>query len=74
MKDLHLFLKRFRVLAVSIILFFAVLTWDMWDWYQFNHKELTIESAGVFGSIILLAGGALKFALQNIMGRHESDD
>ncbi len=72
--SLHETLKKYRVLAVAIILFFAVLTWDMWYWYKINFKALTLESGGTFASMVALAGGALKMALSNIMGRHESDD
>lgn len=74
MMPLHLALKKYRVLAIFIIIFFAFLTWDMWQWYQLNHSLFTTQSASVFGSLILLAAGALKFALENIMKKYEADD
>ncbi len=74
MLKLHTILKQFRVLAIAIILFFAILTWDMWQWYQINFTSLTIESGSTFAAMVALSGGALKMALSNIMGKHESDE
>lgn len=74
MKSFDETLKKYRVLAICIVVFFACLTWDMWQWYQNNHQLFTTQSASVFGSLVMLAGGALKFALENIMKKHESDD
>ena len=71
---LYIILKNYRVLAITIIVFFAYLTMDMWHWYKGNHSTFTPESASVFASLVLLAGGALKFALENIMRKHEKDD
>jgi hypothetical protein len=72
---LYVYLKQYRVLAISIILFFAILTWNMWGWFQVNFKELqdNTQAASVFSGLVLLSAGALKWALENVMRKHEED-
>lgn len=76
MKPLHILLRQYRVLAVILLAFFGILTWDMWEWFQGNYKELddNMEAAGVFSSLVLLSAGALKWGLENVMKRHDIDD
>jgi len=70
---LHKLIRQYRILAIAIILYFAFMLEDMWVWFEVNHQNLTMHSAGVFGSLVLLIGGGLKFALENIMKEHSGD-
>lgn len=54
--------------------FFAYTTLDIIEWLKLNHEELSVQASGIFGSYILLTGGAIKYALENVMKHHEGDD
>jgi hypothetical protein len=71
---LHRRIKQYRVVAVSIIIYLAFMLESMWFWFENNHVNLSTQSAGVFGSLVLLIGGALRFALENLMNRHYGED
>lgn len=63
-----------NIVAAALIIFFALFLIDMWNWFEINHEKLTTQSAGVFGSVVLLVGGALKFALENIITNMDDDN
>lgn len=67
----HLYLKRYRIIAVSIVMFFMIQTYILTGWYMANFSLLTEwQNAPVVG----LIGGyvtALKFALEHILADNE---
>lgn len=67
------FLHKFNVLEIILIFYFVNLLSDMWYWFENNHTELTLSSAGIYSSLVLFVAGALKFALDNIMKRYENE-
>lgn len=68
----HVYLKKYRVIAITIVLFFMVQTYILTEWYMDHYSELKEwQNAPVVG----LIGGyvtALKFALEHILA--DKDD
>ena len=57
-----------------IIAFFMWLTFDMWEWFQINQKEMQEWVVAGFVSLVLATVGVLKFALESFMKKNEKDD
>lgn len=63
----HIYLQRYKVIAVGIILFLTWQTHDLTEWYKLHHDSLREwQNAPVIG---LITGyvAALKFALEHIL-------
>lgn len=73
MKDLHIWLIKYRILYTSVTVFFIWLGWDAWDWFKDNHTELKEWAVAGFVSIYVAVIGALKFALENSRQNNEHD-
>ncbi len=74
----HTLLKKYRVIAILIILFFAFQTEVLTTWYMENYAKLEDwQNAPVIGLITAYIG-ALKFALDHILndsdGVHRDGD
>lgn len=50
------------------------LTFDMWEWFQINQKEMQEWVVAGFVSLVLATVGVLKFALESFMKKNEKDD
>jgi len=61
----HIALKQYRVIYVSVTIFFFVLGWDAWQWFKLNHQDMSEAAAAGFISIYLAVIGALKYSLEN---------
>lgn len=63
----HLYLKRYRVIAISIVLFFMLQTYILTEWYMSNFDKLkewqNVPVVGLIGGYVT----ALKFALEHIL-------
>ena len=54
MKDLHLIIKRYRLIYISFSIFICFFLWNMWAWYKSNHAAVEdYGAAGVFGVMFL---------------------
>ena len=73
-QPLHIQLRQYRVMPIGITLFFMVLAWDMWGWFQGNHKELSDWANSSFIAMAGLALGALKWSLEHMTRKQEKDD
>jgi len=71
--SVHKFIVKYRLIYLSVIAFFMIMTWDTIQWYKINHKELSEAAAAGFISIVLSLVGALKYALENL-GKDTSDE
>lgn len=69
----HIYLKKYRVIAIIIVFFFMYQTEVLTEWYMNNSGKLREwQNAPVIG----LIGGyvaALKFALTHILDIHKDD-
>lgn len=72
-EPLYVRIKQYRIVAISITVFFMILTWNMWDWFQSNHKEMHEWANASFSSLALLAAGAVKWSLENMAKGYEKD-
>jgi uncharacterized membrane protein len=71
----HVYLQRYRVIAVAIVGFFIYQTYDLTMWYKLNFHDLNEwQNAPIVG---LITGyvAALKYALSHITekGPHDHD-
>jgi hypothetical protein len=69
----HIYLKKYRVIAIFIVSFFAWQCWELTTWYMGIYKELKEwQNAPVIG---LVAGyvTALKFALEHILEDNDEE-
>lgn len=73
-QPVHISLRQYRVAPVIITVFFMVLLWDMWEWFQGNHKELKDWTNTSFGALALAALGAVKWSLEQFFRKIEKDD
>lgn len=71
--DMHLILKRYRIIYVIITIFFLWLGWDAWSWYKTNHSMMSEASTAGFISIFLAVIGSLKYVLENL-NKDDKDD
>lgn len=69
--SLHIKLKQYRVIHISITIVFCFIAVDGWLWYKGNHGVIDMDGAAGFGMIYLAIVGALKYALEN--SRQDSD-
>jgi hypothetical protein len=73
-RKIHQILRQFRVVAVTLTVFFMYLTLDMWHWFQDNHTELKEWANGSFSALVLLAAGTVKWSLEQFFKKIEKDD
>lgn len=69
----HIYLQRYKVIAVCIIAFFAYQTYDLTSWYKIHFGTMQDwQNAPVVG---LITGyvAALKFSLEHIL-QHGPED
>ena len=63
----HIYLKKYRVIAISIVLFFMWQTYVLTEWYMEHFNELkewqNVPVVGLIGGYVT----ALKFALEHIL-------
>jgi uncharacterized membrane protein YphA (DoxX/SURF4 family) len=69
----HIALKQYRVIYVSVTIFFFVLGWDAWQWFKLNHQDMSEAAAAGFISIYLAVIGALKYSLENSRQDNKDD-
>ncbi len=63
----HIYLKQYRVIAITIVIFFMFQTLVLTEWYIENYYKLKEwQNAPVVG-LILAYVTALKFALEHIL-------
>ena len=63
----HIYLKRYKVVSIFIVIFFAWQCYELTEWYKKNFEDLKEwQNAPVIG-IILSYIAALKFALEHIL-------
>ena len=70
----HILLRQYRVFPITITVFFMVLAWDMWQWFQGHHTELNDWANSSFIAMAGLALGAVKWSLENASKKAEKDD
>ena len=70
----HVYLKRYRVMEVIIILFFLWLAYEEWVFFRDRHSDLKEWALAGFISLNAATIGALKYALDSKNKRHEADD
>lgn len=68
---LHIKIKQYRVIYISITLFFLLLGWDAWSWFKINQGNMQEWAVAGFVSVFLAIIGVLKFVLENV--RQDSD-
>lgn len=73
MKDLHIKIKQYRIVYIAVLLFICFTTWDMWEWYRENAKDIELASSGAFGAMFLAFAGMLKFGLEGLRQDNEHD-
>lgn len=72
--DAHIYLQRYKVIAVGIILFFAWQSYYLTTWYTGHFMQLSDwQNAPVIGLITAYVA-ALKFALEHILKRYPTED
>jgi hypothetical protein len=63
----HIYLKNYRVIAITIVFFFMIQTYILTEWYMDNFDKLkewqNVPVVGLIGGYVT----ALKFALQHIL-------
>ena len=63
----HVYLKKYRVIAIIIVLFFMIQTYILTEWYMEHFNELkewqNVPVIGLIGGYVT----ALKFALEHIL-------
>jgi hypothetical protein len=75
LKKLHVWLVRYRVLAVGVVFFSVWLTHDTWTFYKMHFEKMTgFDGNTGVGLFLLTAVGLLKFALDNVAKKHEGHD
>ena len=62
---LHIRLKQFRVLYISLASFIVYTVHRMWNFFELNYTGLTAESAAVFSAAFLAMIPILKYVLEN---------
>ena len=73
-EPLHIVIRKYRVMPIALTLFFVWITIDMWFWYKANHQLMEEWSIAGFISLMLFAGGAVKWSLENFMKKIEIDE
>jgi hypothetical protein len=73
---LHILLKRFRVIYVTVTAFFLWLGISAWLWFQLHYLTMSAEAAAAFSAIYLAIIGGLKYVLENSRqdDAHDKDD
>lgn len=70
----HIYLKRYRIIQILIILFFMWMAYKQWNFYEDKHMGLKEWMLAGFISMNAATIGALKYALDSINTRHSADD
>jgi len=73
MKDLHIKIKQFRIVYISLLLFVCFMTFDMWEWYKLNADTIEAAGAGGFSAAFLAFAGMIKFGLEGLRQDSEHD-
>ncbi len=73
MQDLHIKIKQYRVVYISLLLFVCFMTFDMWEWYKTNASEIEMAASGAFGAAFLAFAGMIKFGLEGLRQDSEHD-
>ena len=64
-------LIQYRILPVTlqitITIFFAWLLMVQWNWFELHAETMGGPASAAFGSLSLLAAGALKFVLESVL-------
>ena len=63
----YIILRNYKVYSVVILTFFIHLSYEMWYWFELNHSGLTTQAAGVYGSMVLMVIGTVKYTLEHMM-------
>ena len=72
--QIHIYLKKYRVISILIIFFFAWQCHELTEWYKANFATMTDwQNAPVIGLITAYVG-ALKFALDHILKDNDEDN
>ena len=71
---LHIVIRQYRVVPLIITLFFMWLTVDIVEFLKLHYDDIDNAVAGVFGSVVLLAGGSVKWSLEQMTKKQEKDD
>ena len=72
-QPLYQTLKQYRLIGVGSVIFLGYMMLIAWEFYEFNHSEMTTEGvAGFFTYVAALLGAFIK-SLANIQSKHESD-
>ena len=70
----HIYLKKYRVLSMTLIFYFIWQTYDLIEWYKDHFKEFEDwQNAPIIGMIITFAG-ILKLALDNTTHPNNDSD
>lgn len=64
---LHVRLRQYRVLAVTITAFFMWQSYDLWLWWKVHFHDLKEWQNATLCALQLANVGALKFALEHIL-------
>ncbi len=72
--NLHIYLKRYKVIQVIIIFFFMWLGWEQWEYYKVNQSLMKEWALAGFVSMNATTLAAIQVSLKSINTRHEADD
>ena len=71
---LHIVLKQYRVVYLTLAGFIVLLVYRMWTFFELNYTGLTAESAAVFSAAFLAVIPMLKYVLENSRQDSSHDD
>lgn len=69
----HVYLRKYKVIAIAIIMYLGYESHGLIEWYKENFWELEEWQNVAIGGIILALLGALKFALEHILAEDNKD-
>lgn len=71
-KRLHIWLVRFRILPVCVVIFSCWLVFDIWSFSKLHYELLNgAKSDSGIGFFLFTAVGLIQFSFMNIAKRHE---
>lgn len=72
LKQLHIWMVRYRALAVMVTTFCCYLLWDAWTFWKAHYQEFVdLDAASGIGPFIIAFLGGVKWSLENVTKRHE---
>lgn len=70
---LHIKIKQYRLIYITVTVFFLWLGADAWGWFKLNQSSMQEWAVAGFVSVYLAIIGVLKFVLENVRQDSEHD-